>query len=161
MPGAVPSMWHVLFIPHINLGNECYVTIPIFQMVELRQWESSLPWDLAVEVLNLDAGDRTQLPPAFLLPTSASPPYSVAPLPRLPLLPWHCGSRVCKLLKLLERWYWWNLQSGKEFVLSYQVHILLLFFFFSRLVLRAPLYGRAQVLSLRLLQKGETEARRG
>lgn len=74
-------------------------------------------------------------------------PYTVAPLPRLLLLPWRCRFWVCKPLKLLGKWYWWHLKSGKEVVLCYLVHIL-----FSHLLLTALLCGRAQVLSLLYLQ---------
>ena len=64
--------------------------------------------------------------------------------------------RVCKSLKLLGKWYWWNLKSGKEFAFCYQVYM-----HFPHLMPIAILYGTAHVLVLVSFTKGRDWSQEG
>ena len=64
--------------------------------------------------------------------------------------------RVCKSLKLLGKWYWWNLKSGKEFAFYYQVYM-----HFPHLMPIAIFYGRAQVFLLPSFTKGRDWSQEG
>ena len=64
--------------------------------------------------------------------------------------------RVYKSLKLLGKWYWWNLKSGKEFAFCYQVYM-----HFPHLMPIAILYGTAHVLVLVSFTKGRDWSQEG